>query len=59
MGGMLSIGNTKPDKINDGNIVIIVATEKATCCESDITETKIPMLVEAIRKINVLRNKSG
>src|ERR1035437_4014015 len=34
------MGNINPDRITDGRRVANVATEKATCCESAITETR-------------------
>ena len=54
---MLSIGKINPERITDGRRVANVAIEKATCCESAITETRIPMPVDADKKSKVVRNK--
>ena len=43
--GILSIGKINPDKRVAGNNEAKVATEKATCCESDMAEIKIPIAV--------------
>ena len=56
--GMLSIGKMKPDNITAGKSDTNVATENANCCESAITETKIPIEVEAEMNIKVVMNKS-
>jgi hypothetical protein len=51
------MGKINPERINEGRRVTKVATEKATCWESAITETRIPMPVEADKNSKVVKNK--
>jgi len=55
--GILSIGKIKPDSIKEGRREKKVAAVKANCCDSEIADMNIPMLVQAKRKTAMLINK--